>query len=86
MPVRFGLLQLADVADRGRRDGPPQLVIRREHPVIPVPVLSRRRDKVYQTIEKLKWREFDDAVGPRPRGLPPASPPIQLAALCLGST
>ena len=40
-----------------------------------MPVLSRRQDKVRQMIEKLKWCEFDDVVGPCPRGLPPTTPP-----------
>jgi hypothetical protein len=65
---------LADVPNGQRRHGPPQLVIRRKHPVVAMPVLPRRRAKVRQTIEKLKRREFDDTVGSRPRGLPPATP------------
>ena len=67
-----------------RRDGGPELVIRGEHPVIAMPVLSRRRDKVRQTIEKLKWREFDAAVGPCPRGLPPTTPPDPVGCLVPG--
>jgi hypothetical protein len=54
--------------------------------VLALPVLPRRRDKVRQTIEELKRREVDEAVGSRPRGLPPATGPTQLAALFLGST
>ena len=46
MPAGCGVLPLADVADRERRDGPPELVIRRKHPVIPMPVLPRRRDEI----------------------------------------
>ena len=53
MPAGRGISPLADVPDRQRRDGPPQLVIRRKHPVIAMPVLPRRRDKVRQTIEEL---------------------------------
>ncbi len=53
MPAGRGIAPLADVPDRQRRDGPPQLVIRRKHPVIAMPVLPRRRDKVRQTIEEL---------------------------------
>ena len=41
-----------------RRDGGPELVIRRKHPVVATPVLPRRWDEVRQTIEKLKRREF----------------------------
>jgi len=43
MPAGHRLLALSDVPDRQRRDGPPELVIRRKHPVIPVPVLARGR-------------------------------------------
>jgi hypothetical protein len=75
MPARRGLLPLADVADRERRDGGPERVIRRKHPVIPVPVLARRWHEIGEPVEKLKWREIDDATGARPRGLPPPPPP-----------
>ena len=64
MPARRGVAPLADVPDRQRRDGPPELVIRGKHPVVAVSVLSRRRHEVRQTIEKLKRREVDNAVGP----------------------
>jgi hypothetical protein len=47
-------------------------VIRREHPVVAVPVLARRWYEVSQTIEELKRREFDDATPAGPGGLPPA--------------
>jgi hypothetical protein len=53
MPAGRGIAPLADVPDRQRRDGPPQLVIQRKHPVIAMPVLPRRLDKVRQTIEEL---------------------------------
>jgi len=53
MPAGRGLAPLADVPDRQRRDGFSQLVVRCKHPVIPMPVLPRRRDKVRQTIEEL---------------------------------
>jgi hypothetical protein len=75
MPAGHGLAPLADIPDRERRDGPPQIVIRRKHPVIAMPVLPRRRDEIRQTVEELKRRKFDDAIGSRPRGLPPATPP-----------
>ena len=80
MPARRGLLPLAAVADRERRDGGPERVIRRKHPVIPVPVLARRWHEIGEPVEKLKRREIDDAPGrvdfrPRPR-------PTQVAALC----
>jgi len=53
MPAGSGLAPLADVPYCQRRDGPPQLVIWRKHPVIAMPVLPRRRDKVRQSIEEL---------------------------------
>jgi hypothetical protein len=68
-----GLAPLADVPDGECRDGPPEHVIRRKHPAVAVPVLPRWRDEIGQTIGELKRRKFDDAVGPRTRGLPPAS-------------
>jgi hypothetical protein len=49
-----------------------------------MPVLSRRRDEVRQTIEKLKWREFDDAGGPRPRGRAAAAGPDPVGGLVPG--
>ena len=66
MPASLGLLPLADVADGERRDGWPERVIRRKDAVISVPVLARRRHKVGEPVEKLKRRELDDAIGPRP--------------------
>jgi hypothetical protein len=35
-------------------------------------MLPRRRDQIREPVEELKRREFDDAAGARPRGLPPA--------------
>jgi len=68
MPTGHSLAPLADVPDRQRRDGGPELVIRRKHPVIPVPVLPRRRHEIGEPVEELKRREVDDAVRPRSRG------------------
>ena len=59
--------------DRQCRDGRPQQVIRRKHPVIPVPVLARLRDQIGEPIQELKRRELDQAVRAGPRGLPPAA-------------
>ena len=75
MTAGRGLAPLADVPDGQRRDGFLEPVVRREHSVIAVPVLPRRRHEVHRTIEKLKRREFDDASGSRPRGLPAAAGP-----------
>jgi hypothetical protein len=69
MPAGHRLLALSDVPDRQRRDGFSQLVIQREYSVIPMTVLPRRRDEIGEPVEKLKRREVDDAIGPRPRGL-----------------
>ena len=73
MPTSRGITRLADIPDRERGDGGPELVIRGEHPVIAMPVLPRRRHKVSETVEELKWGKLDDAAGARPCGLPPAS-------------
>ena len=73
MPTSRGITRLADIPDRERGDGRRELVIRGEHPVIAMPVLPRRRHKVSETVEELKWGKRDDAVGPRPRGLAAAA-------------
>ena len=73
MPAGHSLAPLADVSDRQRRDGPPELVVGCKHPVIPVPVLARRRHEIGEPVEKLKRLELDDAIGPRPRGLAAAT-------------
>ena len=56
MPARRGLLPLADVPDRERRDGGPELVIRGEHPVIAMPVLPRRRHEVSEPVGSRRSR------------------------------
>ena len=76
MPAGHSLLTFSDVPDRQSRDGPPELVTRCKHPVIPVPVLARRRHEIGEPVEKLKRREVDDAIGPRPRGLAAGCGPI----------
>jgi len=40
-----------------------------------MPVLPRRRHEIGEPVEKLKRREVDDAIGPRPRGLAAAATP-----------
>ena len=57
MSTGTGIAWLADVPYCLRHDGPPELVIRRKHLVVAMPVLARRRDKVRQTIEELKCRK-----------------------------
>ena len=63
------------------RDGFSQPVIGRKHPVVAMPVLPRRRDEIGEPVEELKRREFDDAIGSRPRGLPPTTPPDPVGGL-----
>ena len=46
-----------------------------------MPVLPRRRDEIGEPVEELKRREFDDAIGSRPRGLPPTTPPDPVGRL-----
>ncbi len=54
MPIGRGISSLADIPDGECRDGGPELVIRGEHPVIPVPVLPRQRDQIREPVEELK--------------------------------
>ena len=75
MPAGRGLAPFADIPDRQRGDGGPELVIWRKHPVIAMPMLPRRRDEIGEPVEELKRRELDDAVGPRPGGLAAAAGP-----------
>jgi hypothetical protein len=51
------------------RDGSSEVVIRGENPVILVPVLPRWLHEGREPVQKIEWREFDDA-RPRPRHLP----------------
>lgn len=50
-------------------------------------MLPRRRHEISEPVEELKRREFDDAVGPRPRGLAATAGPNPAdhsgAAVCL---
>jgi hypothetical protein len=73
MPAGRGLLPLADVADRERSDGRPELVIGRKDAVIPMPMLPRRRDEIGEPVQELKRRELDDAVRSRSRRLAAAT-------------
>ena len=89
MPTGRGLLPLADVADRERSDGGPELVIgckdawlssRRQA----MPILPWRRYEIGEPVQELKRRAIDDAIGPRPRGLPPTTPPDPVGGLVSG--
>jgi hypothetical protein len=46
-----------------------------------MPVLPRRRDEIGEPVEELKRRELDDAIGSRPHGLPPTTPPDPVGRL-----
>ena len=86
LPAGGGVAPLANIPDRQRRDGFPQPVIRREYPWLVSsrqarPVLARRRHEIGEPFEELKRRELDDAIGLRPRGLPPAPPPDPVGCL-----
>ena len=74
---------LADIPDGKRRDRLPQRVVRRKHPVIPVPVPPGRWDQRCQPVKKLKRRQLDDTTGPGPRRLPRASRANPVPALVL---
>jgi hypothetical protein len=67
MPTGHSLGPLADIADRERRDGFSQPVVRSEYSVIAMPMLPRRRDEIGEPVKELKRREFDDTIGTRPR-------------------
>jgi hypothetical protein len=54
MPAGRDVARLANVPDGERRDGPPELVIRREYSVISAPVLPRRWDEIGEPFEKIE--------------------------------
>jgi hypothetical protein len=86
VPAGRGIALLTNVPDGECRHGPPELVIRCEHPVVAMPVLARRWDEIREPVEKLKRRQFDRAVGSRTGGLPPAARADPVGGLVLGST
>jgi hypothetical protein len=69
MPAGRGIAPLADNPEGKRRNGGPERVIRRKHPVVMMPVLPRRRHEIGTPVEKLKRRELDDAARAGPRRL-----------------
>ena len=78
MPAGRSLAPLADIPDCQRGDGPPELMIGREESWLvsrwqAMPVLPRWRHEIGEPVHKLKRRELDDAIGPRPRGLAAAT-------------
>jgi hypothetical protein len=54
MRARRGIAPLDNIPDDQCRHGPLELVIRCKHPVIPVPVLPRRRHEIGEPVWKLK--------------------------------
>ncbi len=56
MPAGRVLAALANVPDRQRCDGFPQPAIQGKHPVVAVPVFSRRRHKVRHTMKELSQK------------------------------
>ena len=91
MPAGSGLAALADVADRECRDAFPQLVVRREHPVVAMAVLPRRRDEIGEPVQELKrWSRNSNGVS----SMTPVDPgcvifsvrpgPTQFPRLCRG--
>jgi hypothetical protein len=83
---------LADIPDGKRRDRLPQRVVRRKHPVIPVPVPPGRWNQRCQPVKKLNRRQLDNTTGPGPRRLigawanpVPALMPTQRVANPFGS-
>jgi len=84
MPAGTGIVRFGNVPDGQCRDGPPQPVVRRKHPVIPMPVLPRRRDEIGEPVEELKRRELHDASGSRPRGLAAAAGPDPVGGFVSG--
>jgi hypothetical protein len=69
MLARICVPLLADIPNGKRRDHWPQRMVRRKHPVIPVPVPPGRRDQRRQTVKKLNRRQLNETTGPGPRRL-----------------
>ena len=65
MPTGRGITPLADIPDGELRDGElrdggPELVISGEHPLIPVPVLPRRRHEIGQPVQEVTRQLHDN--------------------------
>jgi hypothetical protein len=70
-----GIALLAKIPDRQRRDGRLGFVIRRDRPMISMPMVARLWDQIGELVQELARREFHDAAGARLRGrLLPAGP------------
>jgi len=51
MPARRGIAPLADIPDGQCRKGFPEPMIRREHAVVAMPMLPRRRDQIGEPVQ-----------------------------------
>ena len=49
-----------------------------------MPMLPRRGHEIGEPVEELKWRELDDAIGPRPGGLSAAAGPDPVGGFVSG--
>ncbi len=49
-----------------------------------MPMLPRRGHEIGEPVEELKWRELDDAIGSRPRGLSAAAGPDPVGGFVSG--
>jgi len=78
MPAGRLLAAFANVPDRQRRDGLPQPVIQGKHPVVAVPVCSRRRHKVRHAIKELNDDSSTTPLTPRRWTFRPRPGPIQI--------
>ena len=67
MPISRGIAPLADIPDREGGDGGPELVIRGENPVIPVPMLPRWRHEIGQA--KAIVEDIQEALSDLPKDL-----------------
>ena len=83
MPAWWLVPLLRGVANRRCCDGRPQRVIRRERPLVAVPMRPGRRYQVRPTVKKLKRREFHDASLTRPRGADSVHPHHRHPGHCL---
>ena len=53
IPASRGIASLTDIPEGECRHGPPELVIRCKHSVIPVPMLARRRDEIGEPVLRI---------------------------------
>ena len=70
LPAGRGAAPLTNVPNGQCRDRPPELVIRVKHPVVAMPVLSRRRDEIGRPVEELKRWPTSERLCTDPRKTP----------------